>query len=133
MGGGRVMFTLTGFKQKYSIHEKAQSMQNDRLMRRHIFAFVLTILSLVLGVGFPQLSKAEKILKFNPVQDFFSLNEESGLEMLAGEDAYGPSLRFFFFKFNSAGLNIPSNPITSRYHSSSCHILSRPPPPMSTV
>ena len=102
-------------------------------MHRHIFAFTLTILLLFLGVGFPQLSKAEKILELNPVQDFILFNEETGLEMLAGEDPYGPSLRLFFFKFNFEGLNIPSNPITSRYHSSSCHILSRPPPPTSAV
>jgi len=119
------------FKQALiSTHEKVQSMRFDRLAHGKSFAFILTIFFLGFGLG-SQFSKAEQLLELNACQALFLSNEETELEQLTDHDPFESVFRLFFPHFNFTGLNIRSNPVTFRYHSESCHILSRPPPPIS--
>lgn len=125
-----VTITVSGIViEPFKLDAREQSMNCGRLTHKPIFVFILTTLFLGTGIGFSQFFNPERAIKLNA--DWASLLDETDLEQLADNDSFSLVVQLFFPNLSFTGPNIRLGPASTRYHTESCHILSRPPPPFS--
>ena len=110
--------------------EKVRSMSFNRLIHLPVVAFITTALFLGPATGSAYFFKSKR-LKSDADRAFLLLYEEADLEQVADEDAAEFALRLFFPHLSFTALNLRLSSIYTRHITESCHILSRPPPPMS--